>query len=430
MSAARVLLVAHHCNPEWGSEPLIGWRWASHLDQAINIELITHVRNQPAIERAGVLRCKVHFVDTETLAARIDRWNTRIWRRSSPVNRLALEALAQLAFDRAACRIARRCIASGTVDVIHRVSPISPKFPTRLGTLGVPMLLGPINGGMTTMPGFGEIRRREGEAFLCVRPLARLLDPFRRTFASASKILVATEGTRRALPRVHRSRAITMSENAVELAAFTPSFARCGPQLRALYLGRLLPCKGVETALRALAQVGDTADVTLDIVGDGPDRARLEALTQTLQLEGRVVFHGAVHVTEVPARMQACDVYVFPSVRESGGSTVMEAMAAGKPVIVANHGGPAETVTGGTGFALDANGPDALVSALARTLHSLADDEELRSSMGRSARRHVEDRYTWNKKVASVLRYYDEVSSGSVSPGADSSRNGMIITHQ
>ncbi len=416
MSATRVLLVAHHCNPEWGSEPLIGWRWASYLDQVADIELITHVRNQAAIERAGVLRCKVHYVNTETLAARIDRWNTRLWRRSSPVNRLALEALAQLAFDRDARRIARGRIAAGMIDVIHRVSPISPRFPTRLGTLGVPMVLGPINGGMTTMPGFGEVRRREREGFLCVRSLARLLDPFQRTFASASKILVATEGTREALPSTYRSCAITLSENAVDLAAFTPNFIRGGPQLRALYLGRLLPYKGVDTALRALAQVRNTANVTLDIVGDGPDRVRLEALTQSLKLEGRVVFHGAVPVTEVPPRMQACDVYVFPSVRESGGSTVMEAMAAGKPVIVANHGGPAETVTPDSGFALDADSPSALVSALAQTLHSLAHDEERRSLMGRSARRHVEERYTWSKKVACVLRYYDEVRSGSDSP--------------
>lgn len=413
MSQGTALLVAHHCNPEWGSEPLIGWRWASELAEGGGTELITHIRNRGAIERAGGLPCKVHYVDTEATAAFIDRLNSRLWRGASPVNRLALEAVAQIAFDRRACRIARRRIESGAVDLIHRVSPISPRFPTRLGTLGVPLVLGPVNGGMTTMPGFAGVSRQEKEGFLRVRSLSRLLDVRHRTLASASRILVATEGTRAALPPSFRDSAVHMPENGVKLSAFPPAFGRQSTQLRALYLGRLLPYKGVDVAIRALSAVRKKVSVSLDVIGDGPERGTLEQLARELGLEDSVHFHGAVPVDQVSDWMRSCDAYVFPSVRESGGATVMEAMASGKPVIVANHGGPAETVRPGTGFRVDARSPAELVQGVAEALEAFARHEGMRARMARAARFHVETQLTWGAKIERARRIYEEVRSNS-----------------
>ncbi|MEO0652307.1 MAG: hypothetical protein AAFZ65_16665, partial [Planctomycetota bacterium] len=200
MSQPKVCLVAHHCNPGWGSEPLIGWRWASTLATRADLTLITHARNRAAIEAEG-LRATVEYVDTEALAARVGRWNRRLWGDAAPVNHLILETIAQAAFDREATRLARRAVREGRVELIHRVSPISPRFPSRLGTLGVPFVVGPLNGGMRTAPGFEEIARSEREGALALRGLARLLDPLGRTFTTADAILVATETTREALPR-------------------------------------------------------------------------------------------------------------------------------------------------------------------------------------------------------------------------------------
>ena len=90
----RVLLVAHHANPSWGSEPLIGWRWASALDRRCELTLVTHARNRPAIEAAGGLRGAVHYVDTERLARAVNWANDHLWARAAVVNRSLLEAVA------------------------------------------------------------------------------------------------------------------------------------------------------------------------------------------------------------------------------------------------------------------------------------------------------------------------------------------------
>ena len=121
----KILLVAHHCNPEWTSEPLSGWKWARELDRRVDLHVITHVRNREAIERAGTLNGTVYYVDTEKTANRINALNDRLWPKAATVNRLMLDAFALRAFDREAYKVARRLVAAGEVELIHRVSPIS-----------------------------------------------------------------------------------------------------------------------------------------------------------------------------------------------------------------------------------------------------------------------------------------------------------------
>lgn len=408
----RILLVAHHCNPEWGSEPLIGWRWAHHLSRQAEVTLVTHVRNRPALERAEGAPPTIHYVDTEKLAARVNWINSHLWAKAAVVNKSLLEIVSLNAFDKAACRIAEPLCAQGAIDLIHRVSPISPRARTRLGSLGVPFVLGPVNGGMRTAPGFLSVARRERAWAQALRPLARLFDPFQRTFRDARSVLSANRTTLSVIPERDQARTTLMCENAVEVDQFEPVYARSGPTLRLLYLGRLLPYKGVEYALRALARLPQDLDVRLDVVGDGADRARLEGIAAELELGARVAFHGACAVDEVPGWMKGCDLFLLPSVRESGGSVNLEAMACGKPALVAGHGGPAETVDESVGRVLPATSEADLIAALSAAIEELARDEKMRERLGRAARAHIERHYTWAGKAARALELYEELLGG------------------
>jgi glycosyltransferase involved in cell wall biosynthesis len=107
--------------------------------------------------------------------------------------------------------------------------------------------------------------------------------------------------------------------------------------------------------------------------------------------------------------MRSADVLLLPSVRESGGAVVLEAMASGKPVIVADHGGPSETVLPGTGVRVAARNPEELVDGVRDALLRYASDEPHREREGRAARRHVEAEYTWEGKVDRALALYERV---------------------
>jgi len=412
----RVLLIAHHANPNLGSEPLIGWRWAQKLDRRLTLTLITHIRNRHAIEAANELEGEVIYIETENLARRLNHINDLLWSPQATLPRTILDALALKEFCRQAKAIATDLVANGQIDVIHRVSPITPRVPSDFGDLGVPFILGPLNGGMSMPPAFVESYEREQLWVLHARGLSRVLDPRFRTFRRASSILVVGEHTRSLLPASERERALRLSENAVDLPLFRPRPERMGEGLRALYVGRLIPYKGVEYLMRALKQVPEQLAVQLDIVGDGPDRARLEALQEALGLRGQVRFHGAVPVEAVPRHMGACDVFCLPSVRESGGATVLEAMAAAKPVIVADHGGPADTVIDEVGFRLPVSSPRALVSAIARALTELAADEPRRLRMAHAARSHVARNYTWDGKADHLVSIYQRTIGEFAAP--------------
>lgn len=409
-STPRILLVAHHCNPEWGSEPLIGWRWASHLNAIVPLTVVTHVRNAPAIARAGGLT-DVRYVDTERLARRVNRINDALWPKASVVTRSLLESLSLRAFDREVTHIARDLIAADEIDLIHRVSPISPRAATSLGRLGVPLVLGPVNGGMETAPGFDDIARQERDTMLRLRSLARAADFRERTFRDASAILVANETTRRVLPSTERHRAVLLCENAVVPSAFTPRFERAGPGLSLLHLGRLLPYKGTEFLIRAMAEIDPSLGVRLETVGDGPEKPALKQLVNELALDDRVIIRDAIPVTDVPACMAAHDLFCLPSVRESGGAVLLEAMAAGTPVIAVDHGGPSETVVPQVGVLVRPDGPSSLVDALAREITSLAKDETRRLRLARAARRHVESHYSWDGKVDRARDLYEALTT-------------------
>jgi glycosyltransferase involved in cell wall biosynthesis len=166
---------------------------------------------------------------------------------------------------------------------------------------------------------------------------------------------------------------------------------------RFVSIGRLLHWKGFQFGLRAFAAAAlDAAEYW--IVGAGPERARLERHARVLGVESRVRFCGALSRPETLARLAACHVLVHPSLHDSGGWVCLEAMAAGRPVICLDLGGPAEQVTDATGIKVPARHPEQAVADLALAMSSLARDSERRSALAAAARQRVEEEYLWEHK--------------------------------
>jgi glycosyltransferase involved in cell wall biosynthesis len=117
-------------------------------------------------------------------------------------------------------------------------------------------------------------------------------------------------------------------------------------------------------AIHLLVQKGlDSFEVVIG--GDGPDRAKLEYLADTLGVMSRCRFLGALDRAQVKDNMQSCDVFVLPSLHETFGVVVGEAMACGKPVIATRCGGPEFIVNEDTGVLVDVANPGALADAMA-----------------------------------------------------------------
>jgi rhamnosyl/mannosyltransferase len=172
-----------------------------------------------------------------------------------------------------------------------------------------------------------------------------------------------------------------------------------------LFVGRLVPYKGVDVLLEALAGLNACGL----IVGDGPLRAALEAHARELDLAGRVKFLGSVADDELAAVYRACNVFVLPSVtrQEAFGVVQLEAMAAGKPVVSTDVGTGVGWVNrhGETGYVVPPRDPVALREALRRLLA----DPSLQKSMGDAAAKRVRSTFTLERMIDETLALYRDV---------------------
>ncbi len=201
--------------------------------------------------------------------------------------------------------------------------------------------------------------------------------------------------------------------------ALTPAVAPAVEAIRAedprpiaLFVGRLVPYKGVDVLLRALAGVNARAV----IVGDGPLRAALEAQSRELGVADRVRFAGNASTQELTALYNACDVFVLPSVTraEAFGMVQIEAMSCRKPVICTDlpSGVPWVNQHGVTGLVVPPGDPAALGLALAQLL----DDPAARARMGDAGRQRVEAAFTVRRMVEQTTGLYRSLMGTPISP--------------
>jgi glycosyltransferase involved in cell wall biosynthesis len=268
-----------------------------------------------------------------------------------------------------------------------------------------------MNGNITYPPGFRSRSLLE-RAFVPVARnfagLANLLIPGKRR---AAMLLVANERARFALPPGCGGKVSLLCENGVEQDVWQRPHdlpARPVDGLRLAFLGRLLPWKGVNIVLEVFAEVKkQIPSAELWIIGDGPERSRLQTQAEALDLRGAVTFHGWAAPEECPRLLSQCDVFLYPSVFDCGGAVVLEAMSLGLAVVALNWGGPGDYLASGGGVLVEPFGHQQSVAELVKAVLDLTPNK--RRELGLAAQRTIADYYTWAAKIPQILDVYQSV---------------------
>ena len=420
----RVLVIAEAANPEWVSVPLVGWSMASALRGVAEVHLVTQKRNAEAIVRAGwQLNRDFTTLDSEAVAAPIWKLAGKL-RGSSGVAWTLVTAMSvpsYLWFEHLLWKRFADKFRAGAWDIVHRVTPLSPTTPSRIArrlqALGIPFVVGPLNGGVPWPREFSQARRQEKEWLSYVRDAYRLVPGYRSMRDSAAAIVIGSRATWEQLGERWTPKAVYLPENAVPAERLVANLARPSPSpLRVVFVGRLVPYKGADMLVEACADLVKAGKVHLEIVGDGPQKAALERTVAERQLGSGVTFAGWLDHAGVAARLGQSHVLGFPSIREFGGGVVLEAMAAGAVPLVVDYAGPAELVTPETGCLVPLGPRHAVIAALRAQLERLVGRPNEVAAMAIRGRARVERWFTWDRKAEQIAAIYDWVLHRGTKP--------------
>ena len=408
MKSLKVLVSAYACKPNVGSEPGVGWNIVQELAKHHRVWVLTRKSNQTAIEDF----CR-HTDSPNVTFIYCDPPGPTQYLKPAQVPHYYCWQIGAYA-------TAKRLHQQITFDIAHHVTYVRYSTPSFLTLLPIPFIWGPVGGGESAPAAFWQDFSLKAKVYEILRTLTHRvgeIDPFAQVTARRSAIARATtaETAQRmqlmGARRIQTCSALGLSQSELSLLG---QFAAPGPQtISFISIARLLHWKGLHLSLRAFAQANLAASVEYLILGDGPERAALESLAQELGIGERVKFLGALPRAETLQQLANGYALIHPSLHDSGGLVCLEAMAAGRPVICLDTGGPATQVTDETGIKVPVHHPQQVVEALADAMATLANNPSLCGRMSRAGQRHVRDHFSWETKGKQLAQLYVDLASQS-----------------
>jgi glycosyltransferase involved in cell wall biosynthesis len=391
----------------------MAWNMVKHLGRVHRLWVLTAAQNRESIDAAHK---EEPLPDVQFVYVDLPGWLHPLLRRQG-----SLQFYAYL-WQWRAYFVARELHQRVHFDAFHHLSYENDWMASIIGALlPVPYLRGPGGGAHRTPKAFVRnypLRERLWEQVRTIGQWLYRHDPFfvlgRRR---AKAILVCNREALKAVPRKWQHKVQLFPINGVSSVAFDGFTARAQPKetYRILTAGRLVRLKAFDLAIEAFktfleraVSTGGSEGAEFTIVGDGPELPRLQGLVRSYGLQGRVRFESWKAQEELWATMRSCDVLLFPSLRDGGGLVVVEAMAAGKPVVCVDLGGPGMHVTEECGIKVAPLSPEQVVRDLAAALERLYADEELRLRLGKAARERAAKLYHWDRLGERMLEIYQD----------------------
>jgi glycosyltransferase involved in cell wall biosynthesis len=411
----RICIVAEHASYRFGGEAILPIHYFARLRaRGEEVWLVVHARTRDELEAAFPSdRNRLRFIE--------DAWFHRLlFRISAALPRRISESTVSLLSILITQFLARRIVLalrdSEGLDVVHQPIPVSPRFPSLMFGLKLPVIIGPMNGGMEYPP---ALRHSESILSRISIPVGRQLSDLVNSVLPGKKLakvlIVANRRTRLALPRGFKGKVVELSENGVDLSLWLASEKMSGhtplaPKTASfVFVGRLIDWKCLDIVIEALRQV---PDAHLEVIGDGSMRGEWERLAGELGVSSRVVFSGWLPQTECASRIQSAIALLLPSIYECGGAVLLEAMAAGVAVIATKWGGPVDYVDSDTGILIEPKSRRVMVEGFAAAMRQVIAAPESARTMGRSGRERVERYFSWEQKIDSIMHIYREAIAG------------------
>ena len=404
----KILLSAFSCGPDIGSEPGVGWHWAVELARSGHEVLtLTEIEYQGPIEAALADDWLPPSLRFEFF---MPPWLDRLRHLGLRFGYQSLTLhLVHLLWQIAAYQHVRARLGRESFDLVHHLTYSGIRHPTLMGRLGIPLVLGPVGGGERAPLALRRGLRWRGWVKDALRDLHTWLirfDPItRRACADALVIYVKTAQSRAALPRrCHNKVAVQMEIGIDAVSSLRRPERQLGKPFRLLYAGRFVYWKGMHLGMRAFAEARRRGgDVRLTMLGGGSEGRAWRGLARELGIEQAVDWIDRVDHCRMSEIYLSHDALLFPSLHDSSGNVVLEALAYGLPVICLDLGGPGEFVDDRCGRVIATGGRSAsgCAHALALAIEDMSRSPVLCRRLGDGARARAAN-FLWPTQVGLV----------------------------
>jgi glycosyltransferase involved in cell wall biosynthesis len=408
----KILIGAYGCEPGKGSEQGVGWNWILQIAHLAELVVVTRSNNRAAIEAnlPDELNKHIRFVyyDPPKHIQAIKRKEKGLY-------------LYYFFWQWGAYRLMSRELKLQPVDYAMHLTFGSVWMPTFMHRLQVPFIWGPVGGGEAVPWRLVRSLPPKGRLLQYVRYLLMAtfeFNPFVANVARKARVILArTDDTARMFPPRYYGKTRVVLETAAPEEWFE-SEARTSrtiddDALRVIYTGRLVAFKNVRVAIQAVAEARRRGkNIHFTIVGDGPLHSSLKDLATEEGIEKHVSFTGRLTQEAVMDQLRKHDVYLFPSLREAGPWSLMEAMSLGLPTICVNTSGMKVIADKTCARLVQPSSPSKMIDDFAHALGELAEMPEMRHEMGANARRRMEDKFRWPQKRSFMAKILEELDQG------------------
>ncbi len=372
----KILMIAYACNPEGSGEHWLGWGWAEQAAKNFKVHLITTPNAKDAVEKQAA-RCgiEVHFVALPERLKKITSYfgGAGTWAR-------------KIIWQRRVVKLARQLHQRENFSVVHQTTFHTFRVPFDSAALGIPSVWGPIAGGETVPRGFHKFlgAAKGSEIFRKFINKIWLFSPaIRRSLRQASVIFLSNKSSLEFFPTEFHDKFQIVPANATR-----PSGNSVPHQLRTrtepfhlLYVGNCVATRALPIVFHALIQA-NLPNAKLSIIGQGPAIPFWKKLSNELGLDDKITFVGQRPFAELQEYYAKADALVFPALRDSGGSALLEAMAKGLPVVCLDWGGPGEIINDQCGFKISVENPGETIREMARAFVALEENPPLCQELG------------------------------------------------
>lgn len=409
----KILYDCFSSSPYYGSDEGIGWMWPYLMRRYHEVWVLLRRDRRPDIERY----CAEHDItDIHFVYCDIPDWMNFYYKRKAKGKNGVLDFLLyQYLWQIPAYFIAKKLNRRQHFDLIHHVCTNDFRILGWMYRLDVPYMIGPIGGAQETPEELEFYVRDHKKSEILRRLLNRVMVHFpgyKGALTHAAKIYFSNQETLNyLLPFIkNTAKCSIMTEVGYDdRGELTESKEKSDNAVIFLWVGRLEYRKGLELLTDALDMLPLQRNWKLILCGDGTEKGRIEVICAGRAWRERIVFTGKLPYEEVLKLYRQADVFVFPSLRETTGTVIIEAMSQALPVICLKQGGGAAVVTEETGMLVSINSRSQCVREFAQAMIRFIEHPEEIREKGEKARSRILNQYTWQGKCADMAHVYEQV---------------------